>query len=101
MVQKVVWSHKATIDLEAVAEYIARDSSFYAAAFVQEIVEVSRLLNEFSQRGRVVPEFHNSNIRELLVKGYRLIYHIEASRVVIVALIHGARDLKSLWEIIR
>lgn len=98
MARKVVWSYEATDDLEAVAEYIARDSSFYAAAFVREVLDASRSLNEFSERGRIVPELANPDIRELFVKEYRLIYSIEESRVVVLCLIHGKRDLKRLWD---
>lgn len=98
MARKVVWSYEATDDLEAVAEYIARDSSFYAAAFVREVLDASRSLNEFSERGRIVPELANPDIRELFVKEYRLIYSIEESRVVVLGLIHGKRDLKRLWD---
>jgi plasmid stabilization system protein ParE len=98
MARKVVWSYESTDDLEAVAEYIARDSSFYAAAFVREVLDASRSLNEFSERGRIVPELGNPNIRELFVREYRLIYSIEESRVVILGLIHGKRDLKRLWN---
>ena len=98
MARKVIWSYEATDDLNALAEYIAKDSSFYAAAFTQQILDVSRSLNEFSERGRIVPELGNPNIRELLIREYRLIYSIEQSRVVILALVHGARDLKALWE---
>jgi len=32
MARKVNWAYKATTDLEALAEYIARDSAFYASA---------------------------------------------------------------------
>ncbi len=71
---------------------------FYAAAFTQEILDKSRSLNEFSERGRIVPELGNPNIRELLIREYRLIYIIEQSRIVILALAHGAGDLKKLWE---
>ncbi len=98
MARKVIWSFEATADLESIADYIARDSSFYAASFVIEVREASRSLNEFSERGRIVPELSNPNIRELFVKEYRLIYSIEESRVVILGIIHGKRDLKSLWE---
>lgn len=98
MARKVVWSYEATDDLEAVAEYIARDSSFYAAAFVREVLDASHSLNEFSERGRIVPELANPDIRELFVKEYRLIYSIEESRVVVLGLIHGKRDLKRLWD---
>lgn len=98
MARKVIWSYEATDDLDALAEYIARDSSFYAASFAQEILDVSRSLNEFSERGRIVPELDNPKIRELIIRDYRLIYSVEQSRVVILALVHGARDLKTLWE---
>lgn len=98
MAKEVVWSHEAVADLTVLAEYIARDSSSYAAAFVQEIQDASRSLGEFSTRGRIVPELASPDIRELFVKEYRLIYGIEESRVVILGLIHGKRDLKRLWE---
>ncbi|MDP2681962.1 MAG: type II toxin-antitoxin system RelE/ParE family toxin [Deltaproteobacteria bacterium] len=98
MARKVIWSYEAIDDLNALVEYIARDSSFYAAAFTQQIMDISRSLNEFSERGRIVPELGEPTIRELLIREYRLIYSIEQSRVVILALVHGARDLKALWE---
>jgi len=98
MARKIIWSFEATADLEAIADYIAKDSAFYAAAFVQEIRDASRSLVQFSERGRIVPELYNPNIRELFVKEYRLIYSIEESRVIILGLIHGKRDLMALWE---
>ncbi|MDP3040518.1 MAG: type II toxin-antitoxin system RelE/ParE family toxin [Deltaproteobacteria bacterium] len=98
MDRKVIWSYEATDDLDALAEYIARDSSFYAAAFTQQVLDISRSLNVFPERGRIVPELGNPDIRELLIREYRLIYNIKQSRVVILALVHGARDLKALWE---
>lgn len=98
MARKVIWSYEATEDLDALAEYIARDSSFYAAAFTQEILDVSRSLNEFFERGRIVPELGDPIIREILIRDNRLIYKIEQSSIVILALVHGARDLKALWE---
>jgi toxin ParE1/3/4 len=98
MARKIVWSYEAVADLEALAEYIARDSTFYAASFVQEIRDASRSLARFAERGRVVPELSNSKIRELFIKDYRLVYDIEKGRIVILGLIHGKRDLARLWE---
>jgi len=98
MARKVVWSNEATNDLEDLARYIARDSAFYAAAFVEEILIASKTLNKFVERGRIVPEFSDSNIREIFIKGYRLIYHIEITRIVILGIIHSRRDLKKLWQ---
>lgn len=98
MAQEVVWSHEAIADLEAVADYIARDSPSYAAAFIQETLDTGRSLSVLSRRGRIVPELGNPSIREVFVRDYRLIYSIGESRVVVLGLIHGRRDLKRLWE---
>jgi toxin ParE1/3/4 len=56
MARRVVWSYEAVSDLEALAEYIAKDSHFYAAAFVREIRDASRSLNRLAERGRIVSE---------------------------------------------
>ncbi len=96
MVRKVAWSYEAATDLTDIADYISKDSEFYAASFVREIIEASRTLSNFAERGRLVPEFGRQDIRELFIKGYRLMYQIEESHVVILGLIHGRRDLKSL-----
>jgi plasmid stabilization system protein ParE len=76
-----------------VADYIARDSAFYAAAFVEEVKEVAASLANFAERGQIVPEFGEESIRELLVRSYRLIYKISGNRVFILTLIHDARRL--------
>ena len=51
---EVKWSPEATEDLEAIAEYIARDSEYYARAVVTEIFSVSRNTGWFPLIGRVV-----------------------------------------------
>jgi toxin ParE1/3/4 len=90
MAREVVWTDPAWEDLTAAAEYIARDSEAYAAAFVQEIKDAATSLSEMAERGQLVPEF-DASIRELRVRPYRLIYHLTARQVTILAIIHGAR----------
>lgn len=91
MAREVVWTEPAWEDLEAAAQYIARDSEYYAAAFVREVRETAESLTAFAERGQIVPEFGDPSIREILVRPYRLVYSVSSSRVTIVALIHGAR----------
>ena len=83
-------------DVEAIAEYISRDSEFYARAVVTKIVDVSRSLGEFPRIGRVVPELDDENIRERFIYSYRLMYRIEKQRILIVAVIHGKRLFESI-----
>jgi plasmid stabilization system protein ParE len=44
-----------------------------------------------------VPEIGTPSIRELFVYHYRLIYEVRARDIVILALIHGARDFEK-WR---
>ena len=100
MARKIIWTFGAADDLEAIVTYIARDSGFYAMSFIREIRDASLSLKEFPERGRMVPEFSNTAVRELFIKEYRLIfkYRIEESRIVVLGIIHGKRDLKALSE---
>ena len=91
MAREVVWTRPAWEDLAATADYIARDSENYAATFVQEVKEAAASLVEFAERGQVVPEYADPTIRELLIKPYRLVYKVTDDKVLVLALIHGAR----------
>jgi len=46
-----------------------------------------------------MPEFERDELRELIVRPYRLIYSISDSQVVILHVIHGARLLGDIPEI--
>jgi plasmid stabilization system protein ParE len=91
MAREVVWTEPAWDDLEAAAEYIARDSQAYAATFVEEIKAAAASLAEMAERGQIVPEIADASIRELLVRPYRLVYQLNERQVRILAIIHGAR----------
>ena len=98
MAREVVWADCAWQDLEQAADYIARDSPSYAGTLIRLAREAARSLREMSERGRVVPELEDSQIRELFVARYRLIYRVEADRVQILAFVHGARDFLAFWD---
>lgn len=97
MAQAVTWAESAIADLDEAAEYIARDSRFYAAALVREARAASRALTRFAGRGRLVPEAGDPDIREIYIKSYRLIYRITPRQIFVLAFVHDARDLDALW----
>lgn len=97
MARQVIWSFEASTDLDDLAAFISKGSPYYAASFIQEILEASRTLGEYFERGRIVPELSAKTIREIFIRDYRLLYSIEETRIVILGLIHGRRDLKTLW----
>ncbi|HEU4343775.1 MAG TPA: type II toxin-antitoxin system RelE/ParE family toxin, partial [Candidatus Binatia bacterium] len=63
MAKRIVWTESAWNDLEAVADFIARDSPYYSASLVREIRDCARSLSRMSMRGRVVPEVGDEQIR--------------------------------------
>ena len=97
MAKRVIWTEAAWEDLESIANFISRDSPYYAASFVREIRDCAWNLSRMSMRGHVVPEIGDRQIRQLMVQSYRLIYKVEVSRVAVLAIIHGARNLKNVW----
>jgi plasmid stabilization system protein ParE len=88
---KIIWSPDALEDIEAIGEFIARDSLFYAESTVQKIFEAPRSLIQHPKLGRVVPEIGNESIRELFVFQYRVIYEIKPNEILILTVIHGKR----------
>jgi plasmid stabilization system protein ParE len=66
--KKVVWTQTAWTDLETIADFISRDSPYYAAAFVREMRDSARSLSLMAMRGRVVPEIGDKQIRELIIQ---------------------------------
>ncbi len=96
MVYTVRWSPPALDDVEAIGEYITRDSKAYARAVVDKILGASRKLRTFPNAGRIVPELGDASIRERFVYSYRLIYRITNNTVLIVAIVHGKRLLDPL-----
>lgn len=96
VIREVKWTQTAAQDLEDIAKYITKGSAFYAKAFVQEVHLAAKSLSRFANRGPVVPEVSNHNIRELFVKKYRLVYQVNDEDVIIIAVVHQARDLSKL-----
>jgi addiction module RelE/StbE family toxin len=98
---KVVWSPAALEDIESLAEYIARDSEFYAGAIVEQLLVTARKLADFPLSGRIVPELDDNTIRERFAHSYRLIYRLEGNRITILAVIHGKRLLDPVSDRIK
>jgi plasmid stabilization system protein ParE len=90
---KLIWTDPSIEDLRAVRDYIARDSDYYAADLVAQLVLSVEKLLRFPRLGRVVPEAQDENIRQLVHQNYRIIYRIAGERIEILTIVHGSRDL--------
>lgn len=90
----IEWTEPAVADLGSIREYIGRDSEYYAARFIERIIEAVERLEFFPEMGRRVPEAaEEENVRELLFQNYRIMYRPESQRILILTIIHAARDI--------
>ncbi len=99
---RVEWSDLARDDLDELVRYISRDSALYARHFGEKVVLAARRLKDFPESGRMIPEAEDKALREIIVQGYRVMYRLETDRVLVLAVMHGNRDLagqvKKPWE---
>lgn len=90
---RVVWSSQARADAEAIAAYIGRDSASASRSWMMRVLRAVEQLEAFPRSGRIVPEYGDADIRELLVGDYRVIYRIVTGGVEIAEVYHGAQLL--------
>ena len=88
---RLIWSPRAVADLEAIRDHIALDSEQYAGLVVGRLVAAPGRLLELPESGRMVPEFGRPNLRELVVRPYRLVYRLRGDVVEVVTVFHAAR----------
>lgn len=55
MAWEVTWTTPALDDLDEISTFIERDSSYYAAALVNEVFEAARSLETLARRGQPFP----------------------------------------------
>ena len=94
----VRWSLSAADDLESIENYVARDSVAHAIRFVDRLIESAETLADAPRRGRVVPEYRREELRELICRGYRVVYRLQDDVVTVLRVVHGARDLVALFR---
>jgi len=90
--KKVIWTKQGYSTLDEAVGYVGQDSLTAAQDLLESALDTAESLSIFSERGRIVPELQQPNVRELLVQRYRLIYEVFDTRVEVLAFIHGARD---------
>ena len=93
MAFKLSWSHAARFDLKDIANFIAEDSASAAERFVSSLFQAVERLADFPESGRIVPEFNDPIIREVIRKPCRIVYRIDRRRraVQIARVWHAAR----------
>jgi len=91
---QIAWSERAMQDLKEIVEYISRDSKAYAQSFALQLRKRVDRLGAFPESGALIPEDRSGLMRHVLVGNYRVLYRSHIDDVVIVAVVHGARNIE-------
>jgi plasmid stabilization system protein ParE len=93
MAYKIVWTESASEDLGAIVRFIARHNPDAAQKMGNAIYDGAQILTEFHEAGSVVRELSNPDWRQIIVRPYRIIYHLDraANTAEIIRIWHGAR----------
>ncbi len=98
-------SDRADASLDDIAAYIELKTGFprRAARFVAKLADKARSLGPVAPTLRVfyVSPLTDYRYRQITHRGYRIVYTIQAERVIVVDFFHGARTLGSLKRSLR
>ncbi len=90
---RLVWTERALTDLIKIEDYIAEDNFGAAIALVERLMERAEWLRENPKKRRIVPELGAQNYRELIVKGYRLVYRLRSGKFEVLQVFEGSCQL--------
>jgi plasmid stabilization system protein ParE len=85
---KIIWSPLAIDRMEEIAGYIARDDPSAAQRWALAMFHRAKQIGSFPNSGRMVPEAHRQELREIIHGNYRIIYRIDPKRVSILTVRH-------------
>ena len=91
---RIIWSKESLIKLIEIEDFIAEDNIEIAKKFTDFLISRSSLIEDNPKIGRVVPEFSKPTIRELIIKGYRLVYRIKDDLIEILTVFEGHRQIR-------
>ncbi len=67
---RIEWSPTAKLDFRDLILFIAEDNFSAAKHFRNKVLDHITQISQFPNAGRVVPEFQNEDIREIIQKPY-------------------------------
>ena len=91
---KLIWSEESFLRLIDIEAFIAEDNPTIAEKFVDYLISESEKIKDNPMSGRIVPEILNPQIRELIIKNYRIVYRINENHIEILTVFEAHRLLK-------
>jgi|SRR5271157_5344468 len=96
----LIWTDLAVADLEEIGQFISKDNPPAAEKVGSRIIREAENVAAFPRLGRIVREFSNLQIREIISQSYRIIYKFDegGDLVAILRIWRGARGTPELAD---
>jgi toxin ParE1/3/4 len=89
---KILWSEQALKRLEEIHQFVAERASIETAnKLIDNLIKRAETLANFPYMGRVVPEFHSDDLREIIEGNYRIVYIFQKNTLIILTVFEGHR----------
>jgi addiction module RelE/StbE family toxin len=86
-------------DLKDIRDYIAEDSLVNAKRFIEAIREHITRLKNYPEIGSLVFPTRFKDLRQLLHKNYRIVYHYTDEVVTIITIHHQSRLIENITAV--
>ncbi|MBE9469053.1 MAG: type II toxin-antitoxin system RelE/ParE family toxin [Bacteroidetes bacterium] len=90
---RVTWTDSAIQDLNDLGDYISKNSEKYAQITVKRLFDSVNILESYPFSGKIIPEFNNISIRELIRGNYRIVYQIINENRIDILTVHNCAML--------
>jgi toxin ParE1/3/4 len=87
--RKVVWTDRALRDLAQIDDYIAADDPRAAERWIDKLVAAAERAGRLPGAGRMVRERKRPDLREVLVRTYRIVYRVRGAQIEILTVFEG------------
>lgn len=96
--EEIRWSEEAKDDLVSIHEHISQHSAFNANRQLDNLVSRVKQLQHFPNSGRIMPDFNDTTLRELIEGRYRIVYELHDDGISIVRIVHSSRQIKTMKQ---
>ncbi len=89
---KLRWTRRARRDLSEIGRFIARDKPEAARRWVGRLQRKAQEAITAPKVGRRVPELERDDVRELLLRNYRIVYRLREDEIRVLTVFEGHRQ---------
>jgi addiction module RelE/StbE family toxin len=87
----IEWTERAVADLRAIDDYIAANNPQAAERWVGRLIAKAEAAARLPMVGRVVPEKRESDLREVFLRTYRIVYRVREGGILVLTVFEGHR----------